>query len=188
MTSSNISPPQVAFTSDQLAGLITRLQALGLYNSASDTVVIPKDMAASSGLFASIYSYIYSIIQNNPHVSAETKYWFSQAPAINRDDTSTAVDNFIRGTTEYGLLYGGKLSGQSQQAINSGLQRTSNLIGLNVVNSILQAGTKTADGLNSGGIPTFANMLSGDIGAAIGTQAPLDYQQTLGGWANARAN
>jgi len=105
-------------------------------------------------------------------VDKDTDYWYSQAWLINSANQEMPTNQFIRATTEYGLLFDQKDEGQAQTTINHGLQLTSNLIGQNVLQGVL----------DSHGIQTLSAMISGDIAAAVGDQASSNYRQQLGGW------
>jgi len=165
---------EMPFNDQQLYEIRQMLIDEGLYNPTTRGVINTVATGqAVVGEFTSIYNYIYSIIENSAQVSEHTKFWFSQAGAINVDYVQAPADDYIRGVTQYGLEYRKLLDGISQSDINFQLQRTSNLIGEGVINQIL----------SEKGMPPFGKMLTSDIGAAIGNQnLPSAFQQDAGGW------
>jgi len=171
--------PQLLLTPEEEARIVADLKAAGLLDPSGKAVVNTLNLPNPPvGLFAQVYADIYSFIKDSTAVDANTKFWFSAAAAINGNDSigsaqENKADRFIRGTTQYGLAVRGRLAGLSQSQIEAGIQRTSNLIGQNVISQILQVG----------GIPVFGSMLTNDIAAAILTELPVRrFEQDAGGW------
>jgi hypothetical protein len=144
--SGSTTAAEMPFNDQQLAKIRQMLIDEGLYDYTTKGVI---DTVATGqavvGEFTLIYNYIYSIIENSPQVNEETKFWFSQAGAINVDYVQALADDYIRGVTQYGLEYRGLLNGILQSDINFQLQRTSNLIGEGVINQILADGGTARD-------------------------------------------
>lgn len=165
---------QLQLTADQYEHLVDLIKAKGLWDEGRKSVIDTlKQPIPFVGEFSDIYGYISSIIKDSPLVNIDTKFWFGAAGAINGDDASVASVNYIRGSTQYGLQFRGKLDGYTQAQIDAGIQRTSNYIGQNVISQILK----------DHGIPSFTKMLSYDIGAAILTPLPdPHFEQDAGGW------
>jgi RTX calcium-binding nonapeptide repeat (4 copies) len=168
---------QLELTVEDRDGLISQLIAAGLWDAAGQKVVDVVGLQLTTlGAFAPLYSYVGAIIARYPNIDYKIKYWFSEAPKINGDDRESPADNYIRGVTQYGLEFNNKLTGLSQSQIDTALQLTSNLIGQNVMQGILD--------LN--GIVDFGTMLTGDISAAIGKDDLAIFghniKQTIGGW------
>jgi Ca2+-binding RTX toxin-like protein len=168
------------FTKDQVDHIIEMLRARGLWDFDKGEIInVATKQITTVGAFSDIYKYIAGIIDSDPNVDKHIKYWFSKAPDINADNRDVPADNYIRGATQYGLEFNGKVYGLSQSQIDQALQLTSNLIGQNVIQEII----------NAKGMPVFPRMLSGDISAAIGNPTLQlfghNLQQTIGGWGGA---
>ncbi|QHH97991.1 hypothetical protein [Acinetobacter dispersus] len=164
-----------AFTAEQMQQLTQLLKQQNLLDQNNQLVDVISTYGDNqpAGLFSPLYQYVYQIIKDSSLVDQNTKFWFSQAAAINAANTSVPASNYIRGATQYGLQYRGAIqSNMPQSQINQQLQKTSNLIGQNVMNDIL----------SSKGIPVFPAMISNDISAAIGNYRLGRFQQTPGGW------
>jgi Glycosyl transferases group 1 len=151
---------QKPFSDEEIAEIRTKLQQQNLLDANGRVVDVLTTFGDSQpvGAFAPIYDYISTLVADSPNVDQGTKYWFANAGFINSDNRAIAADNYIRGVTQYGLEVRGKVTGLSQAQIDGALQKTSNLIGQNVVQEIL----------DSRGMPIFPIMISGDISGAIG--------------------
>lgn len=162
-TQSTSTSIQLLLTAEQKATIVADLKAVGMYDDVGNSVKETLGLSdPPAGLFARVYADIYNIIKDSPAVDDNTKFWFSAAGAINGNDRSSQADRFIRGVTQYGLTARGRLNGYSQSQIDVGIQRTSNLIGQNVITQILQSGP--VDGF--GAIPSFQTMLRAQVQAS----------------------
>jgi len=164
-----------AFTTEQMQQITNLLKQQNLLDQNNQLVDVISRYGDNQpvGLFSPLYQYVYTIIKDSSTVDQNTKFWFSQAAAINAANTSVPASNYIRGATQYSLQYRGAIqSNLPQDQINQQLQKTSNLIGQNVINDIL----------NTKGIPVFPAMISNDISAAIGNYRLGRFQQSPGGW------
>lgn len=189
MANSKQPDPKFLFTNEQYQKLLGILKAKNLIFEVDAQPFIKNTLKefphAPGDLFYDAYTYIAGLITGNepgalingkPSAADEdTRVWFSKAPAINRDEKLASAANFIRGVTQFGLLQAGKLGALSQDEINRGLQKTSNVIGEKVF----------AELLFHKGVPDFKTLISNDISAAIGTGAPEGFRQNPGGWAGA---
>ncbi|ENX34422.1 hypothetical protein F889_01704 [Acinetobacter colistiniresistens] len=174
-TAASANTVEQAFTTEQMQQLSSLLKQQNLLDQNNQLVDVISRYGDNQpvGLFSPLYQYVYTIIKDSNTVDQNTKFWFSQAAAINAANTSVPASNYIRGATQYGLQYRGAIqSNMPQSQINQQLQKTSNLIGQNIINDIL----------NAKGIPVFPAMISNDISAAIGNYRLGRFQQTPGGW------
>jgi hypothetical protein len=101
------------------------------------------------------YRYITSIIEDNPNVDAATKFFFAGATQVN-GNFSTDANIYIRGVTQAGLAWDGKLE-SDPDAREAQIQATSDAIAHNIILEI------TADG----GIPQIGTILTNDANLAV---------------------
>ena len=148
------------------------LKRNNLWDYKNNKPIQTNEQSSVKGLYTSAYNDIFSHITGHNEVEERTQYWFSKSPETNGDTKSDAANDYIRGATQYGLEYNNRVVGLNQSAINSGMQRTSNLIGQNVLSEVFL----------DHGIPDFNTMISGDISAAIGNLHLGNFLQTMGGW------
>lgn len=142
---------------------------------------IDTSLRSDKGAYSEIYQYISDLITDRPilpwsvgygqHADAETAFWFSKAPDVNADDEDSS-SKYIRGVTQWGLEFAGSVKGLSQEDINAGMQKTSNMIGQLVIQELL----------DDKYIPDFDVIISKDITAAIGNSDLGNFVQTMGGW------
>lgn len=111
------------------------------------------------------YDYIrYLIASGQVNAGSESSkilYWLDNASSINSNDQSSSSNLFIRSITSDGLKWDGK------HADPSDVQRNSNLIGQQVIASILRSST----------LPDIDLVIKDDVSQAITIGG-----QTLGGW------
>ena len=152
--------------------LTTILKKYGLWSFSNDQPLQPTRQSYEKGLYAEAYKKIYEFIQMSHMVEQQTEYWFSKSPQTNADSKSDPANEYIRAATQYGLQFNQRVTGLTQSVIDQGLQRTSNLIGQNVLGELFR----------DQGVPDFNTLISGDISAAIGNQYLGNFLQTMAGW------
>src|ERR1044072_974214 len=118
--------------------------------------------------FVEGYAYISEIVAGNPNVDSYTKFFFDGARQVNGNFSSDA-NIFIRGVTEAGLAWDGKLA-SDPAARAAQIQATSDGIARNGIEQIN----------NDGGIPQLSTIVRNDARSAV-----LNHDQSPGGWAGA---
>ena len=118
--------------------------------------------------FAEGYKYISGIIEDNPNVDSYTKFFFQGAKEVN-GNFNVDSNLFIRGVTEAGLAWDGKLVSDPTERAQQ-IQATSDDIGRNVFAQIN----------TDGGIPQIDTIIQNDASLAV-----TRHGQTVGGWAGA---
>jgi hypothetical protein len=119
-----------------------------------------------SANFAAGYEYISEIIKGNPNVDSYTKFFFGGARQVN-GNFSTDANIYIRGVTEAGLAWDGRLE-SDPEARRAQIQATSDDIARNIIDQINR----------DKGIPQLDDIIQNDASLAVSA-----HGQSVGGWA-----
>ncbi len=107
------------------------------------------------------YAYISNLINHSDQVDEKTKLWFERAARINRNDTLSSANIFVRSVTQFGLEWGGRDASAEQ------VQEMSNAIGNSVITDVIE----------NRGIPALSAMISHDL-----RQSTIERGQDIAGW------
>ncbi len=118
--------------------------------------------------FPAGYRYISELIDDSPNVDAYTKFFFSGAAQVNAN-LGTDSNIYIRGVTEAGLAWDGKLASNPEDR-EIQIQAISDDIAKNIVQQINR----------DNGIPQLDTIIQNDASLAV-----TFHDQTVGGWAGA---